>query len=262
LEFEKDTVIYLSNFGGDIDLPGKEEALCTLHFLLSFAPSPSPVNPDNDEIMFSAYQPSIHRYLPLAVDSLAKLLARGDPNRAFYKTIFAADNAASPTSDLLTRAFGLAIAPVPNGLNLESNLLQARIPFLAQGLLAADILISLIPSNEHGLARSWLTSQDGFAPSLFRMVMFSINPPPGPPPPRHHTTKPVDNDSEGYSMIANRGITILRKLAEKSKDSDRLSGGIPLEALPKKASLIDVMLAAQVNPVMVRNFCNYAGLEA
>lgn len=41
-DFSKDIVTFLTNVSQEIDLPGKEEAMCILQFLLSFAPSPAP----------------------------------------------------------------------------------------------------------------------------------------------------------------------------------------------------------------------------
>ena len=264
LDFKKDILVFLSNNGDKIDLPGKEEALCILHFLLSFAPSPPPTSADNDEIMFSPYHPGLHRYLPLAVDGLAKILARGDPNRAFYKTIFAQDNASSPSCDLLTRAFGLAIAPLPVPNKLLPSQIDTRIAFLAQGLLAAEIIVSLIPGNEHELPRAWLTSQDGFAQTLFRLVtLFSMNYAVQPAHPQRHQAKQAfEPDPKGYQMITNRGITILRRLAERSKDSDKPSEGIPDNVLPKQSLLVEVLGSTHVDSGIVRHLCSYAGLEA
>ena len=96
------------------------------------------------EISFSAYIPAIHRYFPHAVDSLAKLLARGDPNRSFYRAIVAVDSSSTPPYDLLTRAFGLAIAAIPEYGHLNTaGLVKLRAPYLVQGLLAAEIIVGL-----------------------------------------------------------------------------------------------------------------------
>jgi len=38
----KDIIIFLSNLAQKIELPGREQALCLLHFLLAFAPNPQP----------------------------------------------------------------------------------------------------------------------------------------------------------------------------------------------------------------------------
>ncbi|MCJ1412410.1 hypothetical protein MMC19_006504 [Ptychographa xylographoides] len=261
LDFSKDIVICLSNLSYAIKIPGKEEALCILHFLLSFAPSPPPTVPGIEDVMFSSYSPSVHRYLPPAVDSLAKILARDDPNRTFYKSIFSADSTSSPPYDLLTRTFALAVAPVPHHTRAHLAILEARKPFIAQGMLAAEILVTLIPSTEHSLARSWLMSGDGFATNLLRLVsLLSVERPPIPE--RHPTTRQVmDPDPQAYGMVTNRGISILRKLAEKAKDSDTLLGSVPFSVLPKRDSLIRVLTTENIDRTVVRQLCALAGLE-
>ncbi|KAK4941210.1 hypothetical protein LTR66_014831, partial [Elasticomyces elasticus] len=94
-DFYKDVVVYLSNTAQAIELPSRDDALHILHFLLAFAPQPFPVLPpssthDAPPLRFTSYHPITHRYLPAAVDSLAKLLARSDPNRSLYRHIFSA----------------------------------------------------------------------------------------------------------------------------------------------------------------------------
>ncbi|MCJ1387930.1 hypothetical protein MMC18_000773 [Xylographa bjoerkii] len=256
LDFSKDVVIYLKNLADSIKLPGKEEALCILHFLLSFAPSPSPTACGSDAIMFSSYDPAMHQYLPAAVTGLAKVLARDDPNRTFYKTIFAADSASSPQYDLLSRAFGLAIAPIPHYSRHQLTILEIRKGFVAHGLIAADILVTLIPTSEHSLARSWLTSEDGFATRLLRLLSsYNVE-----RPPYASNGGGRHLDREGDGMITNLGISILRNLAEKSKDSDSLSGSILSGVLPKKESLIRA-LQSGMDKKAVRQFCALAEVE-
>ena len=258
LDFSKDVVIYLKNLADSIKLPGKEEALCILHFLLSFAPSPSPTASGSETVIFSSYDPAMHQYLPAAVTALAKVLARDDPNRTFYKTIFATDNASNPQYDLLSRAFGLAIAPIPHYSRNQSSILEIRKGFVAHGLIAADILVTLIPASEHSLARSWLTSEDGFATSLLRLLSwYSVERPPitGQIGVRGYP----DRDDNG--MIINLGISILRNLAEKSKDSNPLSGSILSNILPKKESLIRALKSERTDEKAVRQLCALASLE-
>ena len=258
LDFSKDVVIYLKNLADSIKLPGKEEALCILHFLLSFAPLPSPTVSGSDAVMFSGYDPAMHQYLPAAVAALAKILARDDPNRTFYKTIFAADGASSPPYDLLSRAFGLAIAPIPHYSRHQLTILEIRKGFVAHGLIAADILVTLIPASEHSLARSWLTSEDGFAMSLLRLLSCcSVE-----RPPHVQNGRVRHMDSDGDVMIMNLGASILRNLAEKSKDSDPLSAS-PLSAiLPRKESLIRALQSDRMDEKTVRQLCALAGLES
>lgn len=257
LDFMKDILIYLSNLSHTVDLPGKEEALCMVHFLLSFAPCPSPTTPGREEVMFTPYSPSVHPYLPPAVDSLAKLLARDEPNRTFYKAIFSADVSSTPPYDLLTRTFALAIATIPeHGRENIVQIVEARKPYLAQGLLAAEVLVTLIPGSESRLARSWLSSQDNFALSLLRLMSLLIVPRPHP-----QTGRLVDPDSQSHGLITHRGMAVLRKLAEKSKNPEQPFAELPPGLLPKKESLLSFMMNGNVDSNLVRQLCAYARLD-
>ena len=264
LDFSKDVVIYLSNVSQNIDLPGKEEALCILHFLLSFAPTPPPTTAGKYEIMFSSYNPSIHCYFPPAIDSLAKLLARDEPNRTFYRSIFLADSAALPPYELLTRTFGLAIAPLPdfdtqNTKSTVKPIIKARGPYLAQGLLAAEILVGLIPGTEHVLPRSWLSSQDGFALALVRIVTHLAT----LPPYQGHAHPQITRtpETELYSMINERGVAVLRKLGEKAKNPDAPSVGLPTGVVPNKDVLVHALLISNVDKSVLGQLCAYEGLD-
>ena len=257
LDFSKDVVIYLKNLADSIKIPGKEEALCILHFLLSFAPLPSPTAYGSDAVMFSGYDPTMHQYLPAAVAALAKVLARDDPNRTFYKTIFAADSASSPPYDLLSRAFGLAIAPIPHYSRHQLTILEIRKGFVAHGLIAADILVTLIPVAEHFLARSWLTSGDGFATSLLRLLSCCSAERPSHVP----NGRGLHYAPEGDIMIMNLGTSILRNLAEKAKDSDPLSASLLSGILPSKESLMRALQSDRMDQKVVRQLCALAGLE-
>lgn len=259
LDFTKDVVIYLSNLAQDLDLPGKEEALCFLHFILSFAPSPPPTTNGDEDVTFAPYNPMIHRYFPPAVDSLAKLLARDDPNRTFYRAIFLADSGTVPPYDLLTRTFGLAVAPMPEFRTNVLVTVEARKAYLAQGLLAAEILAGLIPSSEHALARAWLSSQDGFALNLIKIISYIAKSVQAPQ--RHPSGRMLEHDPQGYGMITFRGLAVLRKLVEKAKDVEGHVNELPPGILPKKESLLGSLLTANMDVNVVRQLCNYSGLE-
>ncbi|KAF8461037.1 hypothetical protein BDZ91DRAFT_663842 [Kalaharituber pfeilii] len=263
LDFLKDIIIYLSNLSQAIILPGQEEALNLLLLILAFAPQPLPAVRGFETLMFTPYQPSIHRYLPPAVDSLAKILARDEPNRSFYRSLFLAESNTTPRYDLMTRAFGLAISPIPdNTRTILSQTVEARRPFLEQGMLAAEIIAGMAPGPEDPLAKSWLSSEDGFALSLLRLVCL-LSPRQMPPPGRMPQGKVANpEDVQPFSRITHRGMSVLHKLAEKSEDPNDPVSSLPLGILPKKESLLGALLTVEIDGEIVKQLCSYAGLNA
>lgn len=262
LDFLKDIIIYLSNLSHAIILPSKEEALHLLYLILAFAPQPLPAIRGPNSLMFTSYQPSIHRYLPPAVDSLAKILARDEPNRSFYRSIFLSEATSTPRYDLMTRAFGLAISPIPdNTRTMLSQTVEARKPFLEQGMLAAEIIAGMAPGQEDPLAKSWLSSEDGFALSLLRLVCL-LSPYTGPPPGRMPPGKQINpEDLQPFSRITHRGMGVLKKLAERSENPNDPVSSLPLGILPKKESLLGALLTVQIDGEIVKQLCSYARLH-
>lgn len=267
LDFMKDVIIFLSNLAQQIELPGREQALCLLHFLLAFAPSPPPNVPGSDRVTFSSYDPSIHRYLPPAVDSLAKLLARDEPNRSHYKTIFASDVAATPPFDLLTRTFALAISPIPDDKQDGKRgslmpVVEARKPFMMQGMLAAEILSNLAPGFETGVTKSWLMSDDGFAQNLSKLILSLCHETsPAAPHQRVPTAaKGIEDDALFHITIG--GIAVLRRLTEKCRDPEDPNSTIPLSGMPGKESLLGVLEIKQPRlQSVLKQLCAYASLD-
>lgn len=258
LDFSKDVVTFLTHTAHRVEFSGKDEASCILHFLVSFAPLPEPNKGNDHEVTFATYVPSLNRYLPHAVDSLAKLLAR-ESNRTWCRSIFAADAASSPPFDLLTRVFGLAVAPVPVIEFVDpTRTITYRIPFIAHGLLAAEILVGLIPASETNLAPSWLGSRDGFAPRLLKMITILVRH--SPQPQHRHAAKEI-SDPYGYMMVVNRGLAVLKKLAEKARDANGVVKGFSGAILPNKASVISALKSDGTDPDLVRQLCALAGLD-
>ncbi|KAK6527855.1 hypothetical protein TWF281_009127 [Arthrobotrys megalospora] len=226
LDFMKDMIIFLSNLSQSIILPGKQEALGLLRFILSFAPQPGPYSSGRMLPMFASYHPSIHRYLPPAVDSLAKLLVRDDPNRGYFKELFTSEAGTERPWDLLTRSFALAISPIPVADNVRMMLpqaVEARKPYLEQGMLAAEILSGIAAQEDSHLALSWLSSEDGFSHSLVRLVYFLCT--------QQQMIRPMNNrgasyqdDGQPFSRIIQRGATVLRNLSLTSTDDYNLDG--------------------------------------
>lgn len=222
-DFYKDIVIFLSNVSQNLELPSKDDALHMLHFLLAFAPQPAPSYTEGaGTVRFASYVPSSHRYLPPAVDSMAKLLARQDPNRMFYRAIFASlpSSASESPADLLSRAFALAISVLPDrtkgslGNNTQLRIVEARKAHLSQGMLAADILTTLLPSSGTAVARAWIESEDGWAVGLLNLAaLLSVD--------RNQTQagqkgREAGMDSESFKLITHRALTMMKRLAEKA----------------------------------------------
>lgn len=270
LDLMKDIVMLLSNIASEVVIPGREQAYCLLQFLLAFTPSPAPIL-SGEPLFFPSYDPSLQPYLPHAVDALAKLLARDEPNRTFYKAIFAADAAPSSSSpcELLTRTFALAISPIPppgplplspldhprdprladsfdtRPSNLPS-LVEVRKPFLMQGLLAADILASLAPGYESGIARAWLACGNGFAQNLFLLVRQLSAQFEGVSHRGGHQRGQPRRDSE-LVYIVRLAVSMLRRLSEKARDPSDPAGenSIPAAALPSQDSILGALQMQQ-----------------
>ncbi|CCU75796.1 ARID/BRIGHT domain protein (SWI1) [Blumeria hordei DH14] len=268
LDFMKDAVIFLSNLAQEIELSGKEEALYLLHFILAFAPYPPPNNANTSTIVFSPYDPAIHRYLPPAVDSLAKLLARDEPNRSLFKAIFAAEVTSIPPYNLLTRAFALAVSSVPDDGPDTTRaklppIIESRKPFLMQGILAAGILSNLAPGFEAGVAKSWLTSEDGFSHNLCRLIItLCLEVTPNAPHQRQAViTRSFDDDA--LLQIILGSIAVLHRLVEKSRNPQDPVSGKDFSQVLAKESLLAAMNTVQPRlQGVLKRLCVFAGLES
>ncbi|PHH90241.1 hypothetical protein CDD83_4179 [Cordyceps sp. RAO-2017] len=246
LDFMKDVVVLLSNIAGSVELPGREQAQCLLQFLLAFAPTPGPTTTD-DTLFFAPYDPSLHPYTPHAVDALAKILARDEPNRSFYKYLFAADGTGSSAYELLTRTFALAVSPIPEKAKEETrpphapSLVDWRKPFVMQGLLAAEILASMAPGPETGLARSWLASGGSFAQNLYRLVqelsvLYEKHPMAGRVPGRG----PSRRDPELVYIVV-VAVALLKRLVDKAGDPNSATCAVSSDFLPQTQLLVHAL---------------------
>ncbi|KAK5125224.1 hypothetical protein LTR85_000900 [Meristemomyces frigidus] len=224
LDFYKDMITFLSNITQSLELPGRDDALHILHFLLAFAPQPSPSYAESGgKVRFTSFVPAVHRFLPPAVDCLAKLLARQDPNRMLYRSIFTASSSSLAVSesplDLLTRAFALSISVLPDrskgslGNATQLRIVEARKSYLCQGMLAADILTSLAPGNDTDLARAWIESEDGWPVGLLNLTaLLSVD----RSQPSGSVKGQLGHDTESFKLITHRALSMMKRLAEKA----------------------------------------------
>jgi SWI/SNF chromatin-remodeling complex subunit SWI1 len=266
LDFMKDVVTFLSNIAASMEIPGREQALCLLQFLLAFAPTPGPTVAD-DKLFFPAYDPTLQPYLPHAVDCLAKLLARDEPNRSHYKNIFALDANSSTPYELLTRTFALAICSIPDQTKERHSVhlpsfVESRKPFLMQGLLAAEIVASLAPGYESGVTKAWLSCHNGFAQNLFRLIRALS---------MQYDTTAARGGARGQQRkdvdvmhIVVFGVSMLRRLAEKAKDPNDPGSSIPPNVLPPRdivLALLQMGAPEWSSTGLLQNLIAYAALE-
>lgn len=245
LDFMKDIVVFLSNIAGSLEIPGREQAATLLLILLAFAPVPGP-SMINDTLYIPPYDPSLHSYLPHAVDALAKLLARDEPNRGFYKALFTIDASSPLGNELLARAFALAISPIPDKAKEQSRppqfppLFETRKPFLMQGLLAADIIVSLVPNSDSSIARTLLASGDGLSQNLIKLIqdLSMLYEKPGPPARGGSRTR---KDPELVYIVV-VAASLLRRLAEKARYSS--SSGVKgmADLVPRPQVLLEALM--------------------
>lgn len=264
LDFMKDVVVLLSNIAASIELQGREDAFCLLQFLLAFAPTPQP-NLDDEQLWFRRYEPAQQPYYPIAVDALAKLLARDEPNRTLFRHLFADE-----PPDLLTKAFALAVASMPERVEEHQmqqfyTLVDARKPCVMQGLLAADILASLAPGQETGVTRAWLESGSGFAQNLHFLIrslsrqvesnrqqeefIQRQQQQRGPLPPQQQQIKAhqqrvrLEHNSDLIYMVT-LAVSMLKRLTEKARDPNADPSadttGIPPGVLPSREAVLEL----------------------
>lgn len=280
----KDIITFLSNVTGIMELPTRDDALHILHFLLAFAPQPAPSLIPDAPLRFVSYNAPSHRYLPLAVDSLAKLLARQEPNRSLYRQIFTSSPSPSPgtsseSTDLLTRAFALSISILPDrtkgslSTSTEIRTVEARKALLTQGMLAADILASLAPGPEAGVAKAWLESEDRWPSSLLRMAYVLSTDRATPAVQQQRAAAmggrmpPMEADVAGYALITHRGLGMLKRLVEKAGRKGVLVDGGEEEVLrrdpmPQRETVLGALLTPSADKGALRLLCGLYGMVA
>lgn len=133
-----------------------------------------------------------------------------------------------------------------------------------QGMLAAEILATLVPGFESGVARSWLTSEDGFAQSLLRLITVLSIESPSAGTARGPAASQKQEDEEALLQITLSGITVLRRLFVKSRNPDDPSSTIPTEGMIKQENLLGALMLTpptQPRPEVIRQLCAYAKLD-
>lgn len=268
LDFTKDAVVLFACLAPHMELKSRDEVISILHFLLSFAPIPHPSSKDS-ELSFSPYIPALHEYLPDAVDILASIMAH-EATRSVLKSVFNTDCGSSKSSELLTRAFGLSIAAVHEVESIEPRKLGGtRLICAAQGLVAAVMLVDMIPGFERNLARKWLASQDCFAFKL-KKTLSSIPIPPKRPESHTDNVSAMrslevlyqDRDypktlpeMEALQTVFTYGLRLLRKLVERTKDGELTAKETYYRLLPDDKSILQALENPSAGLESVKQLC-------
>jgi len=131
------------------------------------------------------------------------------------------------------------------GGGTEVRISEARKPFLSQGMLAADIIASMVPASDSAIARSWLVSEDGWAPNLLRMVItLAMDRTSAVPQPRQSAQSYEGNS---FASITHRAVAMLQKLAEKS-DLSRSDDISTTKAFAVYGPVEETILSALMDP--------------
>ena len=152
---------------------------------------------------------------------------------------------------------------------------DARKPHLMQGMLAAEIISGLVPGPEVPIARSWLTSEDGFAQSLLRLItVLSTEPPSSVAVTRGVPVAARNADDEALLHITLCGISVLKRLFEKARDVEGAGveggmgmvgwGGMLGDGMIRQENLLGALMLkppTQPRKEVIRGLCEYAGLD-
>ena len=272
LDFSKDAVMLLTSLSPHINFRSKDDALCILQFLLSFAPQPTPISQAQD-VSFPPYVPTLHPYLPDAVEILANVLAL-ESTRSSMKALLSADSASSSPADLLSRTFGLAIAPLPEEFGPDLELLGvSRLTCIAQGLLSAEKLLDMIPASKRSLVLRWLDSEDGFALRLKSMMGYLSVPESAKSDPFDVSEEDVmrgrfNPDGSGLDIskairgIYTHGLGLLRRLISRSAQLDTTKSSSLRNILPHENKILLALNSIDAVPSIVSQLCALAGTES
>ncbi|CCJ28467.1 unnamed protein product, partial [Pneumocystis jirovecii] len=170
LDLAKDLITLLSNISQSVLIENVSTARAIISLIIAFSPY-SNISSDPDKIVFTPYNPTLHPYLPAAVDTLAKLFARSFPNRhTFTKVMISISSKQCLRDNIFIRALLLCISPIPlSSLTHPIHTCEMRLALLEHCTLAAETIVSIFP-KETTLARSLLFADDGFPNSLIRLA--------------------------------------------------------------------------------------------
>ncbi|QSL65917.1 hypothetical protein MERGE_003054 [Pneumocystis wakefieldiae] len=249
LDLAKDLIILLSNISQDILIDNDSTAIAIICLITAFSPD-SNICLNPDKIIFIPYNPTLHPYLPAAIDTLAKLFARSFPNRhTFAKIMIFLSSKQCLRDNVFIRALMLCISPIPiSTLTHPVHTCEARLALLEHCTLAAEAIINIFP-KEDNLAQSILLSDNIFLGNFVRLacLLSSIG--------GGRLQNQIHNiESNPFSRFARRTMNILRILIEKAKEEKPLNKlNHIISTIPKKEQLLGSLLTPHMDGMIIKN---------
>ncbi|KAG4305631.1 hypothetical protein PORY_001187 [Pneumocystis oryctolagi] len=250
LDLAKDLITLLSNISQDILIENESTARAIISLIIAFSPD-SNIYLNSDKIIFTPYNPTLHPYLPTAIDTLAKLFARSFPNRnTFTKVMISISSKQCLKDNIFIRALLLCISPIPLfSLTHPVHTCEMRLALLEHCTLAAETIVSIFP-KELNLARSLLFTDDGFLNSLVRLTCLLSSIGGGQSPNQIYNI-----ESNPFSRFTRRIMNILHiliKKAKKEKPLDEMYRVFFTTAL-KKEQLLGSLLTPHMDGIIIKN---------
>ncbi|KAG5513263.1 hypothetical protein PMAC_001633 [Pneumocystis sp. 'macacae'] len=249
LDLAKDLIILLSNISQSILIENVSTARAIISLIIAFSPY-SNISSNPNKILFTSYNPTLHPYLPAAVDTLAKLFARSFPNRhIFTKVMISISSKQCLRDNIFIRALLLCISPIPlSDLAHPIHTCEMRLALLEHCTLAAETIVSIFPKGI-SLARSLLFADDSFFNNLIRLACLLSSIGGGQSPHQFYNI-----ESNPFSRFARRIMNILHILIKKAKKEK------PLDEMyrvffttSKKEQLLGSLLTPHMDGMVIKN---------
>ncbi|KTW27789.1 hypothetical protein T552_02229 [Pneumocystis carinii B80] len=249
LDLAKDLIILLSNISQYILIDNSSTAIAIIRLITAFSPD-SNICLKPDKVIFTPYNPTLHPYLPAAIDTLAKLFARSFPNRhTFAKIMIFLSSKQCLRDNIFIRTFMLCISPIPvSTLTHSIHICEARLALLEHCTLAAETIINIFP-KEGNLAQSILSSDDSFLGSFLRLacLLSSIG--------GGQLSNQIHNiGSNPFSRFARRTMNILYILIEKAREEKPSTDPYHIfSRISRKEQLLGSLLTPHMDGMIIKN---------
>lgn len=251
----KDCIVILSNIAHEVRLVGSEDARWLLALVSGFIPGLDhrfTINGTTSTV-WPPYVPLKHRYLALAVDVLAKLLARERPNLKLLRQVLVPERSKNPAQDaqLVGKLFFLCLCTFPRltDSQLLPRAFEVRRPVLEQSMFAAELLARIVSQSDDAEAEEFdvvLKSVMAYVdlcmkPFLLRAARvlqgFVTAPPPRGAPQNPAAAAAAalqmsNNDINPFARVVRKGTSVVNMLRKRSEGEDAASSAdVDLEVL-------------------------------